>query len=76
MGGTYFDIISEYVVIGNLQAGNAGQLAFSLLYLQQVIFSGIRNFTKLIQFGIYSVGNHTSFVDQQRRVILNFFGYL
>ena len=75
MGVTYFDIISEYVVIGNLQAGNAGQFAFSLLYLQQIIFSGIRNFTKFVQFGIYSVSNHASFVDQQGRIILNFFGY-
>ena len=73
---THLDVVTEHIIISNFQAGNAGQLAFALLNLEQAVFPRISNPTQFIQFFVYPVGYHPAFVDQQRRIIFYFFGYL
>ena len=72
---THFDIITEYVVKGNLQARDAGLFTFPLLYLNQVILAGISNGTQLIQFRIDPFGYDTAFIQQRRRIVIDLLFY-
>ena len=76
VGVPHLDVITEHIVVGYLQTRNARLFDFTLLNLQEIIFSGIGNPTQLVQFFIHSVGDDSPLVDQQRRVVLDFAGYL
>ena len=73
---SYLDVIAEHVVVGYFQAGDARQFTFALLYLQQIILARVSNVAQFVQLLIDSVGNHSSLVDQQRRIIVYFLGNL
>ena len=72
---THLYIITEYIVIGNLQAGDAGLVTLTLLQLQQIILPRESNAAQLVQLFTDSIGYHTSLVHQQRRIILYLFSY-
>ena len=72
---THLNIVTEHIVISNFQAGNAGQLTFTLLYFEQIILAGKSYLPQFVQFRIHPVCYHTAFIHQQRRIILNLFRY-
>ena len=51
-GVANFDIVTEYVVVGNLQRGDAGSFGLPLLHLQEVILASGGEAAQLIQFGV------------------------
>ena len=75
MGITHFDIITAYVIKSNLQTGDNGLFTFTLLHLQQIIFTGVSNRAQIVQFGIYSLSNNTSLIQQGRRIVINLLLY-
>ena len=72
VGIAHLDVIAEDVVVANLQAGDAGQVTFALLNLQQVVLARVGNLAQLIEFGTDATLNDTALVDQQRRVVVDF----
>ena len=71
-----FNVIAEYIIICNFQAGNTSLFNFALLNLQQIIFTRIGNSSQFVKFFVDSVRNDSSFIDQQGRIILYLTGYL
>ena len=45
----HLDIVAEHVIIGYFQARYAGCLAFALLYVKQIVLSGIGNLAQVVQ---------------------------
>ena len=65
-----FDIITEDIVVAYLQAGNLRQLTLALLYLQQIILTGVGYLAQLVQLGTNTGLDDTALINQQRRVIV------
>ncbi len=66
----HLDVVAKDIIVAYLQAGNFRQLALALLYLQQIILTGVSNPAQLVQFGTDTGLDDTSFINQQRRVIV------
>ena len=66
----HFDVITEDIVVAYLQAGNLRQLTLALLYLQQIILTGVGYLAQLVQLGTNTGLDDTALINQQRRVIV------
>ncbi len=58
----HLDIVSEDVVVADLQRGDARKLAFAMLYLRQIVLAVQSYAAQIVQFGRYAVGDDAAFL--------------
>ena len=72
MSIAHFDVIPEYVVIPDFQAGNTRFLTLALLHVQQIVFPRIGNFSQLVEFVVHPLADNSSPIHQIGRIGINF----
>ena len=70
---TYFNIITKYIIKVNFQTWNTRSLTLTLLNTLQKLFARMRQHAQLIQIGINTMTNNSTFIDQVWRIVIDFF---